>query len=998
MNHIKTKQLNEASILFKKAFAAHNAGSLVDAISIYRKALRIDPDDMETLYLLGTAYGQLADLDNAVLYLERALTIAPDHPEALNNLGLILKRCGKPDDAIRLYQRALDIQPDYADAHSNLGSAFEQVGKIDQAETHLRRALLLRPDFTDALYTLGLVLKKKNSYEEASESFLQVLALQPDYAEAYCDLGVIYKAWGRLNEAHASFEQATMLRPDYVEALHNLGAVLQEMGRFAEAGDAYRRALAIEPNNLITNWNLAFFYLAQGILDKGWEAHEFRFNPQLAITLNRFPFPEWDGLSLDNKCILIYAEQGLGDEIMFASCISDVIKRAHHCVIECEPRLAPLFRRSFPAATVVGARRDRIDWLLDCPKIDVQVAAGSLPRFLRRSLDEFPEEPGYLVADAGRVDHWRARMASIDPGMTVGICWRSSLRKGERHKFYSTLTQWEPVFRIPGIHFVNLQYDECSDELQEAEEKYGIKITQFPEIDLRNDLDESAALTRAVDLVITAGTAVAEIAGAVGVETWRIGGSTSPWPSLGTDRMPWHPAMTLFHQPPQGDWSIPLAEVGQALQRKIRGIQDAVEYVRLHSGEEVAVERCLDNLHTYVLKEQGGWFDPEYKFAVRLAAGGSQIIDAGAGVGEYALPISNAISGGKVLAIPRSIEQMKLLRRSRERNHVEPTLFLTLAGEQLSLDLECDRHTLDRLDFIRIGSGSNVLALFQSGMHLIQSQSPLIMFPVTLRDEKSADACQWFETQGYTCYRYVPGLDFLVPHAADAMLDAYALNLFACKPDRAVFLEKQGRLVRDLLACDLPGADDTCWQTLLQPLPYAQGWFEAWVAAPQRPKAWDIYWLALHLYAMARNAKRSPAQRYASMLMAVNVMERLIQGHATIPRLLSFCRMLEEIGRREAAVNLLNQICALLAQHTPSVLEEPVLALHHAFELRASAGNVSGWIIAMVLEQRERLRAFSSFFTGQEGLQALQEIQSLGYGSEDSMRRLALIRSRFPAA
>ena len=146
--------------------------------------------------------------------------------------------------------------------------------------------------------------------------------------------------------------------------------------------------------------------MRQGILDRGWEAHELRLTEKIGQVLIRFPFPQWDGGSLEGKTVLIYAEQGLGDEIMFASCIPDIIARAGHCIIECAPRLAALFARSFPTATVVGGERMDIGWLIGMPKIDVQVAMGSLARFVRPTIDSFPRQ-AFLRPDPVAAEQWR---------------------------------------------------------------------------------------------------------------------------------------------------------------------------------------------------------------------------------------------------------------------------------------------------------------------------------------------------------------------------------------------------------------------------------------------------------------------------------------------------------------------------------------------------------------------------------------------------------------
>lgn len=984
--------------MFQKAFAAHHAGRLDEAKDLYKRVLQKTPADAEVLYLLGTAYSQLADYDEAKKYLDKALAIRPAYPEALSNMGLTLKKGGRASEAVDYYKRALELNPSFADAHGNLASALEALGRIDEAEEHARQALRLNPDSFDAFYVLGLVLKAKDCFDEASQCFLAALRLRPGDADVYCDLGTLYKSWGRTQDALTWLEQAVALNPAFHKALNNLGAVLEEMGRFDEAGKAYDRALEVEPESLMTRWNKAHFYLAQGMLKKGWEAYELRFNPALAITLNRFPFPQWDGADLADKTILIYAEQGLGDEILFASCITDVIARAKHCVIECEKRLAPIFVRSFPSATVIGASRDDISWLLNVPSIDVQCAIGSLPRILRPAIECFPEAPAYLLPDPDRLAYWRSRVEQLGHGLKIGICWRSGLTKGERRKLYSQLTQWGPVFSVPGVHFINLQYGECGEELREAEQTFGIKITDFPEVDLRNAIDESAALTKALDLVISAGTAVAEISGALGVEVWRLDAVAAPWTALGTKGMPWHPLLKRFPRPPQGDWDVPLAQIGRELAEKVRGESLAAEFVRTTGGVELAIDGSLHDMLTYVLKEQGKWFEPEYAFFIEIVEPDMHVVDVGAGNGIYSIPMAAKLSSGRALALTRTPADEALLLASRDHEKLESHLDVSIAEPGLILDAEMTRKGLGDIAMVRVVHEMCNAAFLSGAEQTLTTSSPIVMFGIKTGTTFDSAVTAKLVSLGYRIYRFVPGLRILVPFEAIQELDAFSLNLFACKSDRAGLLERRGLLAGNIAPLErLPSADEKFWQQYLGRMPYSQALMPGWTQGSQKPVGWEVYWMALNFFAMARDESRSGSERYASLVAATNVTMKLVSEQATLPRMLSLVRMLSDLGRREAAVNLLNQVCGFLSSGLPLVLDEPCLPLNEDFSQRDPGLKLAEWIVAMVLTHREGMRAFSTYFTGQEALPALQEIRALGFSNAEIERRIELINARFSA-
>ncbi|MEC4721336.1 tetratricopeptide repeat protein [Noviherbaspirillum sp. CPCC 100848] len=1013
MPYANNNNVTEADIIFHKAFTAHQAGNLSYAEKMYRKALKKAPWDSEILYLLGTACSQLKKWKDAGQYLERALKIKPDYPEALNNLGQTLSETGMFRESVEYFEKALLLFPDYADVHSNIGGALRKLGEIERAEKHLRRAIEIEPNLANAHYFLGLVLNEQDRFSEAAASFSRGLELRPDNEMAYCDLGIIYKIWGRYEEACACFRRALEINPEYSSAINNLGAVFEEMGRLEDALSMYDLALKVCPENITAEWNKAFLFLRQGVLDKGWRAYEQRFDVGMAT--KRFSdIPEWNGASLRDATILVYAEQGLGDEILFASCFPDVIEQSKHCIIECAPRLASLFARSFPKATVKGSVRGDTNWLAEVPNVDLQVAAGSLPRFIRPTLKSFPETPSYLVPDPKRTLYWRSRLADIGPGMKIGICWRSGLLKGERLKQYSQLTQWGEIFRTPGVHFVNLQYDECTEELKQAEEMFGIKISTFPEIDLRNAIDDSAALTAAMDLVITAGTAVAEMAGAIGVDVYRLDFYGRAFESLGTDGMPWHPSMTLFGQTKLGVWDETLALVAQALGKKLRktggllsSATEELEYKKLNSGiageyvclsnnVEVAVDGFVEDMPTYVLNELHGWFDPEYDFVVRIAEVGMKSVDIDAGIGIYSVPLAQRSSDGCLWARTATVKEASLMRESVLRNRLENRVHITTAMKDSSLDPEMDLYELEGVEFMRVSADATTLDLFVNSPRFFSVNSPLLMFGIKSGVEFDSSVTDWLSERGFRLYQLIPGLGVLIPFLSSNDLDAYALNLFACRSERSEVLERQGLLVNEIkLDNHNVDPDPKYWQEYLNEMPYASGRIEEWSSGGNKDKQWELYYAALNAYSFSKNIVLPPPARVAYLQIAASLLSTLLRENANLPRLLSFCRVLSELGKREATVLVLNKLCELLHSGMSKTCHEPFLALSESFSQTFPGCKFEQWTIAMILAQREHLRAFSTFFTMQESLPVFEEIKALGFLDKRSERSMQLIKKRY---
>ncbi|CAK0772593.1 protein O-GlcNAc transferase [Gammaproteobacteria bacterium] len=558
----KTRHAREIEQRFREAFQRHEKGDLTGAEVLYKKILTSRPDHDQVLYLLGTLESQRGNHSTAHGYLSRALALRPNWPEALNNLGLVSLTLGQLGDAESLLRRALALHPDYADALNNLAGVLEQQGQTEDAMELYQRTVKLRPNSANVHYNLGLLLKRLTRLEEAVLSFERALAVDPTHFEACNTLATILKTLDRLEDAEHWLHRALALYPDFHDAHNNLAAVFQSQDRLEEAMEEYGRALALRPNEPLVQWNRAFILLALGHLVEGWEAYEWR---RPVFHWQTLPFPEWDGGDLTGKTLLVFAEQGLGDELLFASCFPDLVARAGHCLFECDPRLATLYRRSFPTATIVGVKRTDRTWIQTLPQIDVQIPAGSLARRLRPTIESFPNQPGYLIADPVASDRWRTRLAALGPGLKVGITWRSGLMREGRHRNYSRLNEWGAVFAVPGVHFINLQYDDCTEERAVVRRLFGVEIHAFPEVDLFNDLEGTAALTSTLDMVIAAGNAAGEIAAALGVPVWRLESHGRPWTSLGTEVFPWHPRMRVFRQEVRGEWGKVLEQVATAL-------------------------------------------------------------------------------------------------------------------------------------------------------------------------------------------------------------------------------------------------------------------------------------------------------------------------------------------------------------------------------------------------------------------------------------------------
>jgi hypothetical protein len=302
--------------------------------------------------------------------------------------------------------------------------------------------------------------------------------------------------------------------------------------------------------------------LAAGRLAEGWEEWEHGFEEGLRGRPRALGVPRWTRADSDAR-VLVYREQGIGDELMLASCYPDIIAAARDVIIECDPRLISLFARSFPQAQVRAPTLDASgqETIHDYERA---IPAGSLPRLFRQDVDAFPQRRVTVSADPDRINRWHEVLQAAGPGPYIGIAWRSKVMTAERRREYTRLEEWDRIFAVPNITWINLQYDDCEQELRLAEQRFGIQLHRWETLDLMNDLDEVAALTTNLDLVVAPRNAVSMLSGALGIDTITLANSYA-WPDLGTRRLPWLPAVRMMYRRPNEQWAPVLSAVADSI-------------------------------------------------------------------------------------------------------------------------------------------------------------------------------------------------------------------------------------------------------------------------------------------------------------------------------------------------------------------------------------------------------------------------------------------------
>lgn len=540
----------------------YNRGDFAEAGRLCARILRAHPHHAQALHLAGLVALAQGDARSARQHLERAAARLLD-PGLFVDLAAALIETGELRAAEERCRRALAISPAHAEAHYNLGTALYRLRDCQAAVTSLREALRLKPDFFPARVNLALALRGIGAFLEAREHLERVLAQRPSDLRAWLYCGIVNHDLGEFARAVECFERALALKAADPEVLCNLAAVYRDMGEFERAQELYERVLASAPEDAPTRNDYAQALLARGEFARGWEHYEARWAANGWQDPAYFRQPRWRGEPLCGKSLLVWGEQGIGDQIMFASMVPQLLETAAACTITCDAKLVPLFARAFSKATVL-ARSDQLHAQLGGAAFDFQTPIGSLAQWLRRDFEDFPRHAGYLRADADKTEAWRQRLAALGPGKKIGISWRGGFVNTRRHLRSIELEAWLPLLQLPGVQFVSLQYTDCAAELKALRERHGLRVYHWQEA--IDDYDQTAALVCALDGIVSVCTALVHLAGALGRPAWVLVPAVPEWRYLRAgERMPWYPSVTLLRQTCLGDWHAVMQEAAARL-------------------------------------------------------------------------------------------------------------------------------------------------------------------------------------------------------------------------------------------------------------------------------------------------------------------------------------------------------------------------------------------------------------------------------------------------
>lgn len=587
-----------------QGFESHKAGDLQAALKAYDSVLKKKPLHADALWLKGSVFVGLGDGPSAVAWLTKASKRRPTDAAITNDLGMAYESCGditaaraafkkaqaldseepsvrvniaryaltdgQADIALSEADKAIKTQPSLVGAHNVRGLALAALGREDEGLAAFAVALTQSPNDIGLLFNKGDLLRKRGAFENGQLALKRVVELanpgSDDWAKAIMSLGLIHVELGQYAEATTCYDDVLGICPGHVETLTNRADLKHLLGDLVGAEQDNAKALELDGDNAAARSNQAFIHLAKRNWGVGWDDNEARWLVDEPASIRRDRrMPAWDGVSSEKASLLVWGEQGLGDQILFSTQVADLVASGVYPTLEVDRRLAPLLQRSFPDLPVFGYDEIPIE---DLRALDQQIAMGSLGRFFRRSTESFPEPEAFLKPDAELTERLRQKYLGGASGRPViGLAWNSiNPRTGSRKSL--PLAEWDSILTTTDACFMSLQYGEVEEAIGAAKAATGVHINIDNDVDPLADFDAAAAQVAAMDLVIATSNTAVHLAGALGKTVWVMVPAVPDWRwGLEGDTAPWYPSVRLFRQKEPGDWAPVIRDVSTALKK-----------------------------------------------------------------------------------------------------------------------------------------------------------------------------------------------------------------------------------------------------------------------------------------------------------------------------------------------------------------------------------------------------------------------------------------------
>lgn len=607
--------------LFGLGLPKHQSGELIEAKAFYERALELDSHHFDSLYLLSAIVAQEEKLDSAIDLLMRACLVRPEHADANFNLAVLFEKKQRYKEALERYNVTLTNKANHVEAMFNRAGILTKLGqykdamhalgeleaiapnlsqtdtlreiitneisKLTNNEVFLNfykkglgqlnnkeylmsidafdKALKIIGDSAECHHNKGMAYEKMGQFEKARNCYETAIKYKNNSAETYNNLGNVLRELGDLKQSIDSFKVAINLKADYPEAFSNMGWTLYEQNRFSEAMECFEKALAIRPNFTAARFNLSYCNLMLGDYTNGWLNYENR-RPLHSHLTEKYVGTYWTGReSIQNKTILIYSEQGLGDTIQFCRYIKELTQRGAKVLFQPQPALLSLLKGMDGIEKFIAPGDE-------FPHYDFHCSVMSLPFAFNTKVETIPSDIPYIKIDSEKDSFWKEKLKGIN-GPKVGLVWSGGFRPNQPelwgvNKRRNISFEQISLLNMKNCNFFSLQKGESAEkELLLDKDKYWITNNFYNYTSEIDDFSDTAGLINNLDLVISVDTSTAHLSGAIGKPVWILNRFNNCWRWFANGHYsPWYPSVRLFRQNENGNWNQPIMEAKKELE------------------------------------------------------------------------------------------------------------------------------------------------------------------------------------------------------------------------------------------------------------------------------------------------------------------------------------------------------------------------------------------------------------------------------------------------
>ena len=457
------------------------------------------------------------------------------------------------------------------------GFTNHKLGNNKEAIENLKK---IKTEIPEVFFLMANILEDLSKELDAIKYLEKTVSLKPKYWQAFFNLGKLYLKIKEFKKSKESFKEVLKIDPNNTKSMHYLGVLYAKTKDLVKAQKQLEKVLSIDPNNEKSHMELSEILLGTGNLKYGWEEYMWKFN----YLENVYPeqikkIPIWDGKNIEKNTFLIFREQGFGDEVLYASCYNNLIRKAKKCVFISDDRLVNLFKNSFPKANFIGEKIFSKNTDLSQINPSARLQAPMIPKFFRNKFSDFPKQKKYLIPKKINEERWKKKLLKYKKKLKIGLAWRSSsklnnkIEKRQEEKnslkepIFFDLNEWKDFLSIENICLINLMYHCAKKEINEFNLSAKSKIINFDDLDLKNEIDDVAALITNLDIVISAQTWIGDFSAALGVEVYKFHNIYSKT-RLGQKNIPWN--NSIIFETKNGNWKDSFKLIKSLLNNKKR--------------------------------------------------------------------------------------------------------------------------------------------------------------------------------------------------------------------------------------------------------------------------------------------------------------------------------------------------------------------------------------------------------------------------------------------